>query len=599
MDLLNLARTTKAFRQLLMRKSSAFVWKTALSRVEGLPACPPDLNEPQYAYLAFYPHCHRYGNVVPTIHWRLRRRYCPSCRKARLRPRLMCPRPVDLGGLIPEEILMAVAGRGSTGLVDVEQFKTFLKEYNEVSQDRRDEFLVDRRRQVCAINEHASKCEEWHEDQVQARKDELGKAKLARAGSIFTRLKNLGYTSELDYFGTDSIEDAHRSIFNSTKALTDQEWVRVRGQFVRTMNNYRIRRLETVVYNPRRKLLVELYNAYVRQPAPPGAAVDLLPDVADLADLAAFDAVIKLPEGTEVNAETFKPAFEQIPTLVQEWREGVDAQLAALVVIHGDCSASGVAEDDLSIGKLKPAECLKLASAVFEDPLHDLVVSIDLLDTLIFNRRSTDLVASRVFPGRPWSLMDERGRYPLVEFFTGAPHVVRACGMDPRTATVEDMDKRDIRLGCNYCPPKTTKMHWRTAMLHVQGHHNDREWDDPKREETMWYCNDESYMPKTQDLVRAPIKLRNHYCPRSHCALCQRRVGDRFHSSDICAHLKTIHGIEVDSDHVITLEDVVSSVNQRSGERTNEEIHCLVTITVCLEALSFKFSDSPEFDPFM
>ncbi|KAF9234857.1 hypothetical protein BU15DRAFT_25152, partial [Melanogaster broomeanus] len=79
MDLLNLARTTKAFRQLLMRKSSAFVWKAALGRVEGLPACPPDLNEPQYAYLAFYPHCHHCGNVVPTIHWRLRLRYCPSC----------------------------------------------------------------------------------------------------------------------------------------------------------------------------------------------------------------------------------------------------------------------------------------------------------------------------------------------------------------------------------------------------------------------------------------------------------------------------------------------------------------------------------------
>ncbi|KAF9218720.1 hypothetical protein BS17DRAFT_654775, partial [Gyrodon lividus] len=58
MDLLNLARTTKAFRQLLMRRSSVSVWKTARGGVEGLPDCPPDLNEPQYANLVFYPHCH-------------------------------------------------------------------------------------------------------------------------------------------------------------------------------------------------------------------------------------------------------------------------------------------------------------------------------------------------------------------------------------------------------------------------------------------------------------------------------------------------------------------------------------------------------------
>ncbi|KAF9234852.1 hypothetical protein BU15DRAFT_78614 [Melanogaster broomeanus] len=419
MDLLNLARTTKAFRQLLMRKSSAFVWKTALSRVEGLPDCPPDLNEPQYAYLAFYPHCHHCGNVVLTIHWRLRLRYCPSCRRARLRARAVCAFTVHLAGLVPEEFLTVVARKQYTRFVDVEQLEAFANEYKEIPQDRRDEFLADRRIQVRAINEHASKCEAWHEDLVQARKDELGKAKLARAESIFTRLKNLGYTSELDYFGTNLIEDAHRSIFNSTKALTDQEWVRVRCQFVRTMDKYRIRRLETTVYNPRRKLLVELYNAYVQQPAPPGATVDLLPDVVDLAGFAAFDAIIKLPEETEVNAETFKPAFEQIRTLVQEWRADVDAQLAALVVIPGDSST--VAEDDFSTGKLEPAERLKLASAVFKDRLHHLVVSIDLLDTLIFNRRYSDFGATSVLSGRPWSLMDERGRYPLVEFFTGLP----------------------------------------------------------------------------------------------------------------------------------------------------------------------------------
>ncbi|KAF8546570.1 hypothetical protein OG21DRAFT_1103438 [Imleria badia] len=47
MELLNLARTCKSLRQLLMDSASAFVWKTARCQVDGLPDCPADLTEPE------------------------------------------------------------------------------------------------------------------------------------------------------------------------------------------------------------------------------------------------------------------------------------------------------------------------------------------------------------------------------------------------------------------------------------------------------------------------------------------------------------------------------------------------------------------------
>ncbi|KAG2041834.1 hypothetical protein BDR03DRAFT_855543 [Suillus americanus] len=58
LDLLSLARTSKAFRNLLMRKSNVFIWRASRSLIPNLPECPPDLSEPQYACLAFDPHCH-------------------------------------------------------------------------------------------------------------------------------------------------------------------------------------------------------------------------------------------------------------------------------------------------------------------------------------------------------------------------------------------------------------------------------------------------------------------------------------------------------------------------------------------------------------
>lgn len=57
-DLLNLARTSKPLRALLMSRQSAPFWKAARQLVEGLPDCPPYLSEPEYANLAFFSHCH-------------------------------------------------------------------------------------------------------------------------------------------------------------------------------------------------------------------------------------------------------------------------------------------------------------------------------------------------------------------------------------------------------------------------------------------------------------------------------------------------------------------------------------------------------------
>lgn len=41
-----------------MSRTSMTVWKQARSNLEGLPECPDDLSEPQYANLLFEHSCH-------------------------------------------------------------------------------------------------------------------------------------------------------------------------------------------------------------------------------------------------------------------------------------------------------------------------------------------------------------------------------------------------------------------------------------------------------------------------------------------------------------------------------------------------------------
>ena len=58
LDLLNLARTSKDLRAFFMSKSTIQFWKAARKNVEGLPECPEDLSEPDYANFIFTAYCH-------------------------------------------------------------------------------------------------------------------------------------------------------------------------------------------------------------------------------------------------------------------------------------------------------------------------------------------------------------------------------------------------------------------------------------------------------------------------------------------------------------------------------------------------------------
>lgn len=57
-DLINLARTTRDLRGIVISKSSELIWRTARSNLDGLPPLPKDLSESQYAALLICTHCY-------------------------------------------------------------------------------------------------------------------------------------------------------------------------------------------------------------------------------------------------------------------------------------------------------------------------------------------------------------------------------------------------------------------------------------------------------------------------------------------------------------------------------------------------------------
>ncbi|KAF8441082.1 hypothetical protein L210DRAFT_2128264 [Boletus edulis BED1] len=162
MDILNLARTCKSFRQLLMTKSSAFVWKAARRQVNGLPDCPTDLTEPQYAHLVFYPRCHGCGKYTTAILWRIRRRYCPDCRIERL----CSVNPYNEEGIQMISILatekIAIEGEIVAFGVDKEQMELHIHDHKRSSDKQ--QYITDKKEQYVAISVHARQCEKWQSD---------------------------------------------------------------------------------------------------------------------------------------------------------------------------------------------------------------------------------------------------------------------------------------------------------------------------------------------------------------------------------------------------------------------------------------------------
>ncbi|KAI0045649.1 hypothetical protein FA95DRAFT_1680317 [Auriscalpium vulgare] len=83
-DLVQLARVTKPFRQVLLSRSqSALLWTQSYELVPDVPPCPEDMSEPAWAHLLFGgSYCYTCGTKpVNKIMFLFRRRACKNCIK--------------------------------------------------------------------------------------------------------------------------------------------------------------------------------------------------------------------------------------------------------------------------------------------------------------------------------------------------------------------------------------------------------------------------------------------------------------------------------------------------------------------------------------
>ncbi|KAF8557066.1 hypothetical protein OG21DRAFT_1505684 [Imleria badia] len=537
MDLLSLACTCKSLRYLLMERSASFAWRAARLQVEDLPNCPTDLSEQQYARLLFNNNCHGCENRAGKVYWKIRRRYCSSCRVKQLRLLTSCESPICEGGILPAEKLVMNSGlyylskhQRNCKWIDRDQLDALMDKLRATSDAA--QLLDDMRKQYHCTNKHADNCIAWEEGMVEERTE-----------IIFERLRHLGHQDEIRFQGLDGIKGLYESAFTSVRPLTDAEWARMYPQWLEIMQEIQSLKENESFSQLRLRILEAEYDEWVQCPPSSVPTFDILPHVADVAAFRPFDAIIKTPGEIKMDEKMFTSTLMELPTWIQEWRHQVDAEITALCAVS-DCHLSPISTEKdgqslhhSGLSKLDlEADRYNLASIMFRPstPHHILCNYTELLLLPMFQSYKPPTYPDVYRPrsSYPWSTLGEDGK-PVVRLCREAPYVVRACGLDPAVATVDDMECRNARLVCLMCDNARLVRSWTNAICHVEVFHRGVPYDPsiPR-----WRLLDDEHI----DLIESVESQGGLEPPEENyfrCLLCRPRVGDVWLRQEALQHL--------------------------------------------------------------
>ncbi|KIM79606.1 hypothetical protein PILCRDRAFT_549999 [Piloderma croceum F 1598] len=542
-DILRLSRTTKALRGILMTRSATSVWKDARSNIEGLPDCPQDLTEPQYAGLAFDPFCHLCGAPnVHTILWACRLRSCQKCINSMFTglSDAMYRVEISAGGLVRARAMLPF------GQVKIGKYSQCQ------DRPRLDQFVEERTESVVMLTQHANLCESWHQNMSMDRQEQLQDLKERRKEAIFDKLRQSGWGEELDKndeFTLTSLTE-HASV-RKPQELTDRIWSNIRQPLFDILKEIRRERLEMEQFarlRKRAKVVVALLEDFALE----RPINEVIPGPADVCDMDEFKTVIEdTPDDVEVTQESFKQAMERLPHLITQWRSAKDAELVRIM------SASASAPTESQLNESQPENnraLLELATTFFHCKSCSGMISYPRIlvhsCTHVYSWRHREVNDPRytlwgILTDVPWNLGGD-----IIGIKEGAKEsgslVVKSCGLDPDTASTQEMDNLDARFECESCVNSSGRliMEWRMAVQHGLTRGYPDHGDSPA-----WKVLNEADNALVKQDEKEKLKMRMG----SFCARCRKKT---FYIPYI-AHLKELHRVEelAESDYDRPLDE--------------------------------------------
>ncbi|KAJ7724256.1 hypothetical protein B0H16DRAFT_1596898 [Mycena metata] len=448
LDLLRLSRTSKEFRNLLMHRSSITVWRASLSQVPGLPPCPPGMNEPSWISLAFDPTCQVCQKIARKVDWGLYVRICGKCTKTSITTRFNGldreKDGVNFRDLIPMRPDVTRPFKTVYFTKALENVKAAYNAIQDAEEQKR--FVEERKERVQALKEHAKLCEVWSESVAESRSTELADLKEERYLAVAAKLTVLGWGPEIDsMLPSDSLR-GHKTV-RQPHPLTERTWNTMQSEMVQYMEHMKAKRLareHLAIIAERKATAAKVLRTFKRSQLP---WTEIMPGPLDFTDFPKIKDILDAALGA---------LLPEFPAMIATWREELmESAIKQYKLYHKDTKLDDDAikteltlattafrcnhcnEDDLDFSYLylNNFSAQKSCRPMFwpRAILHRCMTHQHQIDSILFMQGPS----MRQVAWRPGPLGLDKTLSEKVE------KIVVACGMDPKTTTVEQMDAAD------------------------------------------------------------------------------------------------------------------------------------------------------------
>ncbi|KAI0689360.1 hypothetical protein C8T65DRAFT_834646 [Cerioporus squamosus] len=246
-------RSSKEYREFLMSRNAAQLWKAARHQAEPyLLDCPPFLSEPAYANLVFFSHCHSCTTPdVKTVMWEFFARYCQKCKEDMLSDHIevyflldTCERDsrIKIADFLNVVHISLSRGTVPRPFYHSPEFWKFRREVYALPDGvERNAFIKQKAENVTKRKQFATAMQTWEADQEQLRASELEAMKDARMEAVNQRLRDEGY-GPMNQITFDELRSL--APVRQARQLTQRGWKSIRGEVVAFMERVRADLLE-------------------------------------------------------------------------------------------------------------------------------------------------------------------------------------------------------------------------------------------------------------------------------------------------------------------------------------------------------------------
>ena len=253
------------------------------------------------------------------------------------------------------------------------------------------------------------------------------------------------------------------TLVRKPQELTDRIWSNIKPTLIPILAELRETRLDKERFQTlraRHLLAANVLKIYALQ----RPITDIIPGMADVCEMPPFKTVIwDTPTDVAVTEAAFESAMEQLPQLIDQWRNDKDSELLHLL--------------DPSFKLPEDRGQLNLATSRFHcQKCHHTIayprVLIHKCMTVYGYSRcdGLDKTLDRIwnsFFHQTWNFNKDR----LREARTKVRHIIACCSKEPDSTTDEEMDQLDARLECLHCWSSVQgrlAMDWRAAVSTVE-----------------------------------------------------------------------------------------------------------------------------------